>query len=216
MKLYTLLTETINRTWPMKYGGTGVKDSNQVVNLLKTNLVDLLYPVGSIYISTSSKSPSELFGGQWELLKDRFLFSAGDGYNIGEMGGESSHLLTTIELPEHTHTFTGSTSAASSTAGAHGHTLKGGWKSSGSGVAPNDYPSYFGSRTYVSGALLSNGAHTHSVTAAGSNSSVGGGLAHNNMPPYLVVYMWKRIEDIYITDEFDNRLTDENNNLLKI
>ena len=45
-------------------------------------------------------------------------------YNLGDMGGESTHQLSISEMPSHTHTFTGSatTTAAS---GAHTHTYSG-------------------------------------------------------------------------------------------
>ena len=63
-----------------------------------------MYPVGSIYISVSSTNPSELFGGTWERLKDRFLLAAGDTYAAGSTGGEATHVLTVDEMPEHRHT----------------------------------------------------------------------------------------------------------------
>lgn len=37
-------------------------------------IVNLIYPIGSIYISVSSTSPATLFSGTtWSQLKDRFL-----------------------------------------------------------------------------------------------------------------------------------------------
>lgn len=44
----------------------------------KQELIDLIYPVGSIYISVNSVSPATLFGGTWEQIQDRFLLSAGN------------------------------------------------------------------------------------------------------------------------------------------
>lgn len=64
------------------------------------------YPVGSIYLSTSSTSPSSLFGGTWEQIKDVFLLAAGDTYTAGSTGGEATHTLTLSEMPSHSHTFT--------------------------------------------------------------------------------------------------------------
>lgn len=32
----------------------------------KQSLIDLVYPVGSFYMSSSSTSPATLFGGTWE------------------------------------------------------------------------------------------------------------------------------------------------------
>ena len=125
MKLYTLLTKINNHIWPVEYGGTGVSNLNQAVEVFKNDLIDLLYPVGSIYTSTSSVSPSEHFGGEWQQLEDKFLFGAGGDYNVKDTGGDSTHILTPDELPSHTHIFTGS-SATSSSDGAHSHDLKAG------------------------------------------------------------------------------------------
>ena len=67
----------------------------------------MLYPVGSIYMSMNGVNPQMLFGGEWEQLKDRFLLGAGDSYSAGETGGEAAHTLTIEEMPNHTHLFYG-------------------------------------------------------------------------------------------------------------
>lgn len=41
-----------------------------------TNLLDLIYPVGSIYQSVSSSSPASLFGGTWVEYHDNSVISA--------------------------------------------------------------------------------------------------------------------------------------------
>ena len=58
------------------------------------NVVDMIYPVGSIYMSVNAASPATLFGGEWEQIKDTFLLSAGDTYTAGATGGEASVQLT--------------------------------------------------------------------------------------------------------------------------
>ena len=67
------------------------------------NLMDIVYPVGSIYMSTSPISPATRFGGTWNQIKDKFLLSAGDDYTVSSTGGESEHTLTIDEMPHHTH-----------------------------------------------------------------------------------------------------------------
>ena len=64
---------------------------------------DKIYPVGSIYMSVNGTNPSTLFGGTWELLKDRFLLGAGGTYGVGTTGGEAQHMLTINEMPSHRH-----------------------------------------------------------------------------------------------------------------
>lgn len=61
------------------------------------------YPVGSVYISTVSTSPAQLFGGSWEQLQNRFLLGAGSSYTAGRTGGSATHTLTINEMPRHDH-----------------------------------------------------------------------------------------------------------------
>nr|DAQ18325.1 MAG TPA: baseplate wedge protein [Caudoviricetes sp.] len=66
-------------------------------------IFDMIYPVGTIYISASNVSPSVLFGGTWEQIQDRFLIGAGSSYQAGSVGGEATHTLTIDEMPRHNH-----------------------------------------------------------------------------------------------------------------
>ena len=68
------------------------------------NLLDNIYPVGSIFISTVNTNPSTYFGGTWERIKGRFLLAADDStYTLGATGGEATHTLTVAEMPSHNH-----------------------------------------------------------------------------------------------------------------
>lgn len=82
--------------------------ANSALNVANTkvstsDLFDLVYPVGSIYLSVNSTAPSTLFGGTWEQIKDTFLLGAGDTYTLGDTGGEATHTLTINEMPSHNH-----------------------------------------------------------------------------------------------------------------
>lgn len=68
-----------------------------------SDVVDLIYPVGSIYMSVNDVNPEMLFGGEWEQIKDKFLLSSGDVYTNGSTGGEATHTLTVNEMPSHRH-----------------------------------------------------------------------------------------------------------------
>ena len=106
----------------------------------KKDIVDLIYPVGSIYISMNSTNPSTLFGGTWEAFgQGRVLIGAGTGndgntslsFPAGFTGGEYKHYLTTSEMPDHKHSFSGTTAANNRShthsytkaTGVNGHTL---------------------------------------------------------------------------------------------
>ena len=66
-------------------------------------IVDLIYPVGSIYMSVNAASPATLFGGTWAAIEDRFLLAAGSTYTAGDTGGEAEHTLSVTEMPKHRH-----------------------------------------------------------------------------------------------------------------
>lgn len=131
--------------------------------LAKSELLNAVYPVGSIYISVSETSPNTLFGGTWERLKDRFLLAAGESYAAGATGGEAAHTLTVNEMPKHHHNLY----------------VRGFDNSSSKEAIVN------ASYNYTS-------AQSNAGQAELIISSTGGSAAHNNMPPYLAVYMWKR------------------------
>lgn len=64
-----------------------------------TSWIDVIHPVGSMWLSNSSASPSSLFGGTWQQLTNAVLRAAAAyGY-----GGSDSHTLTINEMPPHTH-----------------------------------------------------------------------------------------------------------------
>ena len=80
---------------------------NKVITEALKNVLLAAHPIGSYYWSEQSTNPSELFGGRWEQVKDRFVLAAGDNYSVGEVGGEAIHTLTVEELPKHRHTVGG-------------------------------------------------------------------------------------------------------------
>lgn len=129
-------------------------------------LVDLFYPIGSIYMSTDTTNPQSRFTGTyWLPIYNRFLLGAGDTYKAGTMGGEATHTLTRSEIPSHYH---------DEYLGNDG----------GSDSAPSGY-SGWPNIAYIS-------KKTWWVTGS-KTSAAGGDGAHNNMPPYLAVYMWRRV-----------------------
>lgn len=54
------------------------------------SMTNLIYPVGSYYMSNSSTSPASLFGGSWTQVTSRFLY----GSTSVTTGGSSTHTHT--------------------------------------------------------------------------------------------------------------------------
>ena len=54
-------------------------------------LLNLIYPVGSIYMSVSDTSPATFLGGTWERIQDKFLLAAGSTYAAGAAGGSTTN-----------------------------------------------------------------------------------------------------------------------------
>lgn len=89
---------------------------------LQNDLFNLIYPVGAVYLSATEVSPSVLFGGVWEQIKDTFLLSAGDTYTAGSTGGEATHTLNIEEMPSHVHDISSSLMWANQTGDVQGGT----------------------------------------------------------------------------------------------
>lgn len=155
------------------------------------DLLDLVYPVGSIYINVENINPEDVFGGTWEQIKDRFLIGANndlEDYKAGAMGGSTTKTLTVDNLPPHTH------ESASIT----------GWfemrKSTGDAneISKVDGTVFKSASTSNSSTTITNSSTTYNrqrinFSATHEHSSVGKGKAVDIMPPYLSVYIWKRI-----------------------
>lgn len=155
-----------NKTVTAKFESTDNYIS--AINEIISGMWSKIYPVGSIYISASSTSPSTLFGGTWERIKDTFLLAAGSTYAAGTTGGEAEHTLNNAEMPAHHHSmFTYSA----------GGNIAGGSEYVGVRAVPIE--STVESRETYWQELL--------------QVEAGGNQPHNNMPPYLAVYVWKRI-----------------------
>ena len=97
-------------------------------NSLVSDLLNRVYPVGSIYMSAVNVSPASFLGGTWQAIEQgRMLMAAGSSWQAGTAGGAAYHALTVQEMPAHDHSATetaagGHTHGASTgSAGAHAH-----------------------------------------------------------------------------------------------
>ena len=137
-----------------------------------TDLINLIYPVGSIYMSVNNVSPSTFLGGTWERIQDRFLLGAGSSYSAGSTGGEASHKLTIGELP-----------------GRVVRMIKNSTTKILKGYSAMSCPNLGNKDVAVNG-----WAHVcaYDGKSYGFTIDVACDTPHNNMPPYLAVYIWKR------------------------
>lgn len=136
---------------------------------MKINL-DFIYPIGSLYLTTSIVSPSVLFGGTWTQIKDdAYLKIVSSG--AGSLGGTSSnHKIPESAMPDHSHVVKGSGYADTQDITLGDSTW--GW----------DY----GTIQKLGGNAK---AGTHVIAA--NNASRWGKSAY--YPYYYGIYVWKRI-----------------------
>ena len=151
---------------------SALNDTVAALSLIVDKIWMKIYPIGSIYISTSTESPADLFGGTWERIKDRFLLSAGDTYAAGNTGGSAN-----ATLPSHTHTF-----------GSGGYQMWGAKIGTGSTEPGNQISGDAKYYAAAKGKSTSNYKWLEHVDSKGVSD-----VSQANMPPYLVVYVWQRI-----------------------
>ena len=147
-------------------------------------------------------------------------FPIGAGSNLGATGGETTHLLTTAEIPAHTHTATEAAHTHTVNQTPHGHGDPGHTHgvtdpghihtgvvrptgSSNEGQVGNTFVQTSATDPAVTGISI-NGAVT-GIQANNANISLataqpaitvvntGGGAAHNNLPPYLAINFIVRV-----------------------
>lgn len=161
------------------------KEGNLTVKSIKTTkyiplnneVLDTVYPVGSIYMSVNNANPKELFGGVWEQITGRFLLGSGSpkqneysgfgmiqedqfewNFTTNTTGGEYNHKLTIAEMPSHNHHLGNGVPQALTAGNSFYHQT---------------------SNSYL-GPIFQTGVN-------------GGDSRHNNIPPYLAVNIWKRV-----------------------
>ena len=128
----------------------------------RADIVNHIYPVGSIFLSFTNVNPSVRFTGtSWvQVSQGRFVVGVGTGndgiqnkvFAAGNNTGEYEHQLTIEEMPGHTHT-------------VDNIVLVGGYQGSGGGLVGR---------------------------GSANSGSTGGSQAHNNTPPGFGLYVWQR------------------------
>ena len=149
-------------------------DITAAVNAAKINVLQTVFPVGSIYTSynVNTNPASRLGFGTWTAIQGRMLIGTSSAYPATSTGGAATHTLTVSEMPSHSHTAScasaGSHShgASTSSAGAHTHSVSGSTDSAGAHTHTASTASAGAHTHSVSGSAASAGAHNHTITVA--------------------------------------------------
>lgn len=131
----------------------------------------ILYPVGSIYMSTNSQNPSEYLGGEWEVYGEgRTIIGVGTSdteFKEAQTGGHSSYDMRAL---------LGAVDSNPSIVGYYAATKVPGY----------GYTYAVEGSSYKSNIAYSSVNHsTFVVTATGGQYSA--------LQPYITTYMWKRV-----------------------
>lgn len=168
--------EDISRTF---FGAAEANQINGGMNKLVgavNDVINIMYPVGSIYMSVNDVNPSALFGGTWEKIQDSFLVATGSYFNLGQSGGSKDAVVVS-----HTHT---------QAAHKHDYGYKL-WGTKSGSTEPGAQIS--GSEKYYAATSNNDYKWLSSMSSEQptiNNSGVDG--TDKNLPPYLAVNMWKR------------------------
>ena len=143
--------------------------SEQTLNNMQIELMKLVFPIGSTYITQEETNPSTILNfGTWERVKGKVLVGLDEddtAFNtIGKTGGEKTHTLTLDEIPTHNHN-----------------------------VELNGYPVVNSAYTAATGWNAFSEGSAQTIGAPLGTANKGGNQPHNILQPYQVVgYMWIR------------------------
>lgn len=149
------------------------KLSNYTTEKKVREILDAMYPVGSVYITTDKNNPGNFIGGTWEQFgQGRTLIGEGTGndgstsmsFTSLSTGGEYAHILSLDELAPHDHAFP-------------------------DGTVSKDSPFVWENAPNTGNDHLFKSNQWTSLTG-----KTGTGYAHNNVQPYITVTFWKRVK----------------------
>ena len=189
--------------------------------LRMSDILNLLYPVGSLYITVSTTfDPNAVFGGRWEVVEDAYLYSSGidptkSGVDTSTVGNRSGNYTISVDqlpshqhtVPRHDHMFTGKQDTHTLTItkdGIHQHGIPGD-VNDGTGKKYDCFVYKWEEGNLGTVKTLSGGEHQHgdstvTITPEGTvnakeafnTEQTGGGSEYK--PKYLVCIVWKRAE----------------------
>ncbi|EAX77581.1 hypothetical protein TVAG_196390, partial [Trichomonas vaginalis G3] len=170
-----LITNNINIV-----DGKGFINVKHELQTMKTQILETIYPIGSIYTSMNSTNPETVLGfGTWEQIVDKFLYCANSSKQTG-----GSKKIKEANLPPHTHTGTTNFS------GDHRHSLR-------------DHPLY--NSDYEAGYDVLSPAYNDSTKKTFRQTEPGGNHVHtfttnptgsgeDYMPPFVTIFAWYHVQ----------------------
>ena len=140
---------------------------NYIVNLIKSTVRDVYYPIGRTYITMGSEDPNKTIGGTWVKIYGGYLYGAQS--SLGSTNyhgwGAQSTTLSIDQIPKHDHNFY--------------YTTNSDGFASGRSVS---------ARSSASDNIQKNGNYTlYSWT-----QETGGGKGHTHSIATIDVWIWKR------------------------
>ena len=152
----------------IRYDLDNIEIYDYLDRLVTTELLNFLYPIGSIYLSVNSVNPSNFLGGTWVAWGTGKVpvgvdTSDTDFDEVEKTGGEKTHTLILDEIPSHYHRNPLASLDDSNFSGVQNQLV----------VADSDTSHATGNDSYPT-------------------TSKGGDQPHNNLQPYITCYMWKR------------------------
>ena len=201
---YTLIGEDVRTTNGLTPGGTlgtfsvyngrngeglvnsvmGVSPPSGSTDIVKATLMNLIYPLGSIYMTEDATfDPNTEFGGTWAQIEDRVLLAASDvtasnkKYSVGNEGGYETQ---TVDF-ENGYAYVGFSDQYASHIYLSRKNID---------ADPDHYftGQTFYAANYAPAAWGAPPTSQNDVDAA----ALGGTQEIDNMPPYHVVCVWKR------------------------
>ena len=185
-------------------GDLNVTGDLDVSGDLGSSLVNLIYPVGAVYISVASTNPESIWAGtSWSAFgagRTLVSLSSGDSdFNVAEeTGGSKTHTLTTAQLPSHAHNQPNHTHTQPNHTHSgpnHRHHVPWSYGGGSSIQIIAGYGNYQGDNlTGYNGTQATGYSGTAATGYSGTaaTSATGSGSAHPIVQPYIVTYMWKR------------------------
>lgn len=171
----------------------GTKDVSISSKLSLSAVAELMYPIGSYYMTSVNKNPKDIFGvGVWQQIKGKVLVGVDEAdttfAKAGLTGGEKTHKLTIAEMPSHTHI----QNSHNHTQNSHSHpannpTLMGQNGNTKYGEGGYNIMGTISAKSWSTGATT---ATNNAATA--TNQNTGGDGEHNNLQPFQTAYIWLR------------------------